>query len=208
MSEYNILITNAFISEGTGKKEYLGSLGIKGDKVTATGEVKGDAFKTIDAKGLRALPGFIDAHSHSERNILWYPKCENYVLQGVTTFIGGQCGGSPAPLTDEISLPGLLSNYMMELAPYKYRPEKTTFPVEQVNEWMKERYGWTIDWDTMGEFFKRIEDTGVGVNYAPLVGHGTIRRNVMGKDYERDSTRQERARAHLIYLSLVHQSEI
>jgi len=202
MVEYDILIKNALISEGTGRREYLGSIGVIGDRVVATGDVSGDATRIIDASGYKALPGFIDAHSHAERNILWYPKCESYIMQGVTTFIGGQCGGSSAPLADKIGLPGMLKDYSMEISPYKFKRENNRWSIEQVNEWMKKRYGWTINYRTIGEFFKQVEDKGVSVNYAPLVGHGTIRRYVMGSDYKRDSKSEERSQMH----ELIHQA--
>lgn len=92
MDEFDTLIQNAMIVEGSGKEPYKGSIAIAGDKVAAIGMIKGDAKKVIDAEGLTAVPGFIDAHSHADSTILWYPNCESYVMQGVTTFIGGQCG--------------------------------------------------------------------------------------------------------------------
>ena len=191
--EYDILIRNAIIVKGTGEKPFTGSIGLLGDKVSAVGDVRGDAKKEIDATGLTAVPGFIDAHSHNDTMILWYPKCESYVMQGVTTFIGGQCGGSPAPLGDEIGIPGRLGEYLMEFVPHKYRTERTLYPKRQVNEWMKQKFGWTIDWTTMGEFFDKVEKTGISMNYAPLVGHGTIRTLVMGENYKRHSTKVEQA---------------
>ena len=196
MVEFDVLIENASIIDGTGKKEYKGSIGVKADKVNAVGDVKGDAVRTIDAKGLKALPGFIDAHSHAERMLLFYPLAQSHIMQGITTFVGGQCGGSPAPIAEKMSLPGLLSDYMMEFAPYKYRPENRKFPFEQVNGWMKEKFGWTIDYRTMGEFFETVEAKGVSINYAPLVGHGSIRSAVMGDDYKRHSTPEERSAMH------------
>jgi N-acyl-D-aspartate/D-glutamate deacylase len=87
MSEFDVLIENARIVDGSEKAPYTGSIG-----------VKGDAVRTVDAKGLYASPGFIDAHSHGDGSILFYPLCNNYVMQGVTTFVGGQCGGFPAPV--------------------------------------------------------------------------------------------------------------
>ena len=95
MDEFDVLIQNAKIVEGTGREAYKGSIGVAGDRVAAIGDVKGDAKKVVDAKGLTALPGFIDAHSHADWTLLWYPQCESYVMQGVTTFVGGQCGGGP-----------------------------------------------------------------------------------------------------------------
>jgi len=189
--EFDILIKNATIVDGSGKKAYTGSVAIVGNKVKALGEVMGDAKKTIDATGLTAVPGFIDAHSHNDGLLLWYRRCESYVMQGVTTFIGGQCGGSPAPIGDQIGLPGRLGEYLQEYVPYKFTPGKEVFPIEQVNEWMKEKFGWTIDWRTMGEFFEVVEKKGISMNYAPLVGHGTIRRLVMGENYKRHATKVE-----------------
>ncbi|MCW3988624.1 MAG: amidohydrolase family protein [Candidatus Bathyarchaeota archaeon] len=192
MDEYDILIENATIVDGSGNSAYNGSIGIKGDRVVSLGDVKGDYVKVIDAKGLTAVPGFIDAHSHAETGLLSFPRCESFIHQGVTTFVGGQCSGSPAPIGDEIRFPGAARIHMDKLVKYKYYPEKFEFPREQVNAIMKEEYGWTVDWRTMGEYFDFVESRGFSVNYVPLVGHGTVRRYVMGDDWMRASTREER----------------
>ncbi|MCW4036765.1 MAG: amidohydrolase family protein, partial [Candidatus Bathyarchaeota archaeon] len=191
MANFDVLIENATIVEGSGKRAYEGSIGVKGDKVAALGDVKGDAVKTVEAKGLHALPGFIDAHSHADWTLLWYPQCESYIMQGVTTFVGGQCGGSPAPLGEHIRVPRLLGDHLPELDPYKFYPRQPYYPLDQINEWMEEIYGWTLDWETMGGYFKKVEEIGVSMNYAPLVGHGSIRTKVMGLDYKRHSTKEE-----------------
>ena len=92
--EFSLLIKNVNIIDGTGNTSYKGSIGVKNNKIKSIGDVKGDSGKIIDAKGLTAVPGFIDAHSHADMGMLFFPKCESYILQGVTTFIGGQCGSS------------------------------------------------------------------------------------------------------------------
>jgi N-acyl-D-amino-acid deacylase len=189
--EYDILIENARIVDGTGKPHYGGSIGVKGDKVVALGDVKGDATKVVDASGLIASPGWIDAHSHGDGTILFYPKAQSYVMQGVTTFIGGECGGSPAPIGDMISPLGLAWDYIQELEPHKYYPEKNLYPRERVNEIMEEKFGWTVDWNTMGGWFEVVEAKGISMNVAPLVGQGTVRYKVMGNDYKRHSTEEE-----------------
>lgn len=200
--EYDYLIKNVKIVEGTGKKAYVGGLGIKEDKVADTGEIKGDAVKEIDGSGLTALPGFIDSHSHADWALLWYPKTQSHVMQGITTFVGGQCGGSPAPLGEYIRVPWLLTDHLVELEPYKYYPRQPYYPLEKVNEWMDQIYGWTLDWKTMGDYFKTVEKTGITINYAPLVGHGTIRTRVMGLDYKRESTETEGEEMH----ELIHEA--
>jgi N-acyl-D-aspartate/D-glutamate deacylase len=191
MVEYDILIEKVSIVDGTGKKPYLGNIGIKDEKIATIGETSSNTIKTINGKGLTAFPGFIDAHSHADISLLWYPKCESYLMQGVTTFIGGQCGHSPAPLGDYMRMPSMLEDYLVELEPYKYYPKKSLYPVDQVNEWMEEKFGWTIKWRTMKEFFTQVEETGISMNYAPLVGHGSIRTKVMGNDYKRHTTPEE-----------------
>jgi N-acyl-D-aspartate/D-glutamate deacylase len=189
--EYDVLIKDATIIEGTGKKAYKGDIGVVDDKVEALGVVKGDSKKEINAKGLTATPGFIDAHSHADWTLLWFPKSESYIMQGVTTFVGGQCGGSTAPLGENIRVPRLLIDHLPDLDPYFYYPNLPYYPLEKVNGWMKEVFGWTLDWDSMAGFFKKVYDTGITVNYAPLLGHGTVRTKVMGLDYKRHSTQEE-----------------
>jgi N-acyl-D-amino-acid deacylase len=200
--EYDYLIENTKIVEGTGKKAYTGSIGVKGDQVAALGKVEGDAINTINAKGLTAFPGFIDAHSHADWALLWYPETQSHVMQGITTFVGGQCGGSPAPLGEHIRVPWLLQDHLIKFEPYKYYPRQPYYHLETVNEWMDEIYGWTLDWDTMGDYFKHVENKGISINYAPLVGHGSIRTKVMGLDYKRHSTKEERDEMH----EIVHQA--
>lgn len=191
--EYDIIIKDAQIIDGSGKKAYKGSIGVKGDKIAALGEVKGDAVKTVDAKGLYASPGWIDAHSHGDTTLLFFPKAESYIMQGVTSFVGGQCGGSEGPYSEWMNLPGVSAQYIDDLEPYKYYPKNNLFPKEQVNEIMDKYFGWTIDWDTLGGWFKKVEEVGVSMNAVPLVGQGTIRYKVMGNDYKRHSTSDELA---------------
>lgn len=191
MEEFDLLIKNAAIVDGSDKPAYRGSIAVKGDKVVAVGAVAGDAKEVIDVSGLTAVPGFIDSHSHADGNLLFFPRCENYVMQGVTTFVGGQCGISPAPIGDMIPVPGQAHEYIDELVSYKYNPPRSTFPRRQVNQIMKQHFGWTVDWSTMGDYFKVVEKKGISANYAPLLGHGAVRTLVMGEDYKRNATKTE-----------------
>ena len=193
MEELDIIINDVIIVEGTGKKPYSGNIGIKKDKITSLGKEAADSKKIINGRGLTVLPGFIDAHSHFDQTILWYPDCENGVMQGITTFVGGQCGHSMAPLGEYVSIPVLMNDRLIEVEKYKYRPNRRLYTIDEINKWMDELYGWTINWKTMGNFLKRVESEGIGMNYAPLVGHATIRTKVMGLDYKREATSNELA---------------
>ena len=97
--EYDLIIRNARIVDGTGAAGYLGELAIRGDTIVAVGpRVEGGRAKMIDAKGAVVAPGFIDIHTHARRGIFDVPTAPNYVRQGVTTLIEGPDGGSAVPL--------------------------------------------------------------------------------------------------------------
>ena len=94
--QYDILITGGTVVDGTGQPGYRADVGIKGDRIVYVGKKTGQrGVRTIDAEGLVIAPGFIDIHTHCDRGILAQPENKNYILQGVTTVVGGNCGGSP-----------------------------------------------------------------------------------------------------------------
>lgn len=190
MAEYDILIINAMIVDGTGKKPYRGSLAIKGERIAAVGEVDGNADKTVDAKGSIVSPGFIDVHNHADLSILYYPDAEGFVKQGITSFIGGQCGGSTGPYGDYVSGGMVLVDLFQKLNPAMYYPGGHV-KREKLNAHHKEMYGWEVDWSTMGEFCKKVEEFGTSPNYVPMVGHGNVRVMSMGMDYRRAATPEE-----------------
>jgi N-acyl-D-amino-acid deacylase len=91
--QYDILLSNGKIIDGTGNSWYYGSIGIKGGKIIAIGRnINGNAAKTIDATGLIIAPGFIDVHTHIEDDEKRNPTADNFIYDGVTTVITGNCG--------------------------------------------------------------------------------------------------------------------
>lgn len=190
MSEYDILIKNASILDGTGANPFLGAIAVEGERIAAVGEVEGDAGVVIDAGGRAATPGFIDVHDHGDLSILYYPEAEGFVRQGITTFVGGNCGTSPAPVGDHIDQHFFLYDLYNDVAPGMYYPD-ILLPRDLINERHRELYGWEIDWRTMGEFFERIEAKELSPNYVPIVGHDNVRFLAMGTDYRRTATKKE-----------------
>jgi N-acyl-D-amino-acid deacylase len=95
--DYDVIIKSTTIIDGTGKAPFKGDVAIRGEKIVAVGNIKGKAPVVIDGSRLTTCPGFIDPHNHADLSIMKYPLCENLVMQGVTTFLGGNCGDSPAP---------------------------------------------------------------------------------------------------------------
>lgn len=91
----DLLIRNGKIIDGTGNSWYHGDVAIKDGKIIKMGYIADiQATKTIDAKGLIVAPGFIDVHGHIEGGIINTPTANNYIFDGVTTVITGNCGGS------------------------------------------------------------------------------------------------------------------
>lgn len=161
---YDILIKDCQVVDGTGKPAYKGSIGITGTRITAMGDLRETSKVTIEGKGLVACPGFVDPHSHADRAVMHDPVAGNLLAQGITTFAGGNCGSSLAPLN-----PG---EYAGELIKNSGAPENSS-------------------WTTFGEFLEYVKDHTIGPNYIPLVGHNTIRRSVLGRNYAKESTASE-----------------
>ncbi len=98
-SGIDLLIVSGSIVDGTGTPSYRGDIAIKHGRIIEIGNLKGrNAKEVLNADGLVAAPGFIDLHSHGEQEIREMPGADNYIHQGITTKLGGNCGGSPLPL--------------------------------------------------------------------------------------------------------------
>jgi N-acyl-D-amino-acid deacylase len=95
----DILIRNGKIIDGTGNSWYYADIAVKDGKIFSIGKgLSLSASKTIDAKGLIVAPGFIDVHGHIEGGIFERPTADNYIYDGVTTVITGNCGGSASDI--------------------------------------------------------------------------------------------------------------
>jgi N-acyl-D-amino-acid deacylase len=95
---FELIIRNASIMDGTGAPAYAGDVAIRADRIVRVGQLGPDAKAAhqIDARGLVAAPGFIDAHTHDDRMLLSDPSMAPKVSQGVTTVVTGNCGISLA----------------------------------------------------------------------------------------------------------------
>lgn len=161
-----ILIKGTQIIDGSGKPPFRADVLLQGDKISAVGNFpKKSAEMVIDGLGLYLTPGFIDVNTDSDHHLSIFtnPSQKDFLLQGVTTIIGGQCGASLAPL-----LYGSLESI-----------RKWT-NINQIN----------VDWHTTAEFFNALNRFKLGVNFGTLVGHSTIRRALIGEDF-RDLTKSE-----------------
>ena len=165
--EFDIVIENGLIVDGSGRLGYHGSVGILGEKIAAVGAFEADGIKVIDAQGKVVSPGFIDPHSHADVTLLKYPLAENLIMQGITTVIAGNCGMSLAPFPE-----GASSDILTAL--------KNALGGDM-----------EIPWHTFGEWLDCLQSNQVSVNYAPLVGHSMLRTATMGLQTHRQADETE-----------------
>ena len=96
---YDLIIKGASILDGSGKEAYCASVMISDGRIVKIGEsIEDSAKRVINAEGLTLTPGWIDSHSHSDRNFLSDPDMKEKVEQGITFSLAGQCGSSAAPV--------------------------------------------------------------------------------------------------------------
>jgi N-acyl-D-aspartate/D-glutamate deacylase len=99
---YDLIVKGGRVVDGCGNPWYPADIGIRDGKVAAIERSldEGDAREVIQAQGMIVAPGFIDVHTHVDRGLLETPSTENYISQGVTTVVGGNCGGHEYPLDE------------------------------------------------------------------------------------------------------------
>ncbi len=92
---YDLIIANGKIIDGTGNPWFYGDVGIRNGTIAAIGKLdRQQAARVIDASGLIVAPGFIDVHTHIEGSVLDVPTAGNFILDGVTSVVTGNCGSS------------------------------------------------------------------------------------------------------------------
>src|SRR5215472_1755126 len=129
-ANYDIVIRNARVIDGSGNSWFRADVAVKNGRIAAVGALaNASAARVIDARERIVAPGFIDVHVHIEGNIERSPRAGNFLLDGVTTVITGNCGSS------ELNL---------------------------------------------AAWFDKLTRLGLGINVASLVGHNSVRREVMG----------------------------
>ncbi|MFA6450183.1 MAG: D-aminoacylase [bacterium] len=160
----DMLIVNGTVYDGTGAPGFKADIAITDDKIEAIepGINAGDCVK-IDAAGKIVCPGIVDPHSHADMTFIRddHKKIlEPLVRQGITTFVGGNCGMSLAPLGD---------NHKKNLKEY-------------VEMFTGADFDAAVSWKDTAGFMSHAEKSGMLLNAALLAPHGLIRIDAMGLD--------------------------
>ncbi|GAB5551233.1 MAG: amidohydrolase family protein [Saprospiraceae bacterium] len=163
LKEYDLVIVNATIYDGSGNPSMEGAVAINADTIAAIGDL-GDytALETVDAKGQAVTPGFINMLSWATESLLADGRGMSDLKQGVTLEIMGE-GWSMGPLNSEM----------------KVQQEKDQGDIK-----------FDVNWNTLGEYLQYLEDKGVSLNVASFVGATTLRIHEVGFD-DRKPTEEE-----------------
>ena len=162
-SDYDLVIRNGTVFDGTGAPRILGDVGIRDGRILAIGRnLPGTADRTIDAAGMWITPGFLDMHTHYDAEVEVLPGLDESVRHGVTTVVIGNCSLSAAVGSSD------------DLLDLFCRVESLPRPL--LKKWLDGN----ITWTTPREYYRHLETLPIGPNVASFLGHSNIRLAAMG----------------------------
>ena len=167
--DYNVIIRNGTIYDGSGDAPFVGDVAIRGDAIAEVGKLREARGETeIDAGGLAVAPGFINMLSWAVDELIVDPRSQSDIRQGVTLEVFGE-GSSWGPWNDTMK------------------------------EERREGQGdiqYEIEWTTLGEYLEYLERRGVATNVASFVGATTLRVHEVGYEDRRPTPEElDRMRA-------------
>lgn len=156
----DLVLSGGELIDGSGAPRVRADVAVEGGRVVALGDLRDvEAAARVDCTGRIVTPGFIDLHSHSDWLVPGGESgelVEPFLRQGMTTIVGGNCGFSPAPLSEH--------NHAMA------RDASRLIVDDEI----------ALPWRTMHEYLDTLEQTALPLNVAELVGHGAVRAAVRG----------------------------
>ncbi|MBU2532299.1 MAG: amidohydrolase family protein [Alphaproteobacteria bacterium] len=163
-SQFDLVIRNGSIADGTGADPFKGDVGIRGGKIAAIGKFDGQGAEEIDATGRIVTPGFVDIHTHYDGQAVWDKHMAPSAWHGVTTSVMGNCGVGFAPCkpADREKLVELMEGV-----------EDIPGPV------MHEGLDWK--WESFPEYLAALESNGRDMDLCALLPHAAVRVFVMGE---------------------------
>jgi len=151
---YDILIKNGTIADGSGNPTYIGSVGINADTIAAVGKIKGTGTSEIDASGLVVAPGFINVLSWATESLIEDGRSQSDIRQGVTLEVFGE-GWSMGPLSKDLK-------------------KDLQLPTAQGD------IKYDVDWNSLDEYLQSLIKRGISPNVASFIGATTVRINHIG----------------------------
>jgi N-acyl-D-amino-acid deacylase len=150
----DLLIRGGLVIDGTGAPPLRGDVAVTDGRITDVGDIAGrHATRMIDARDRIVAPGFIDIHSHSDNTVFVNDAFESALHMGVTLVVCGNCGSSSAPVS------GLAAEEL-----------------DRALDVLEARRTWS----SFAEYAQACDDARPAINLCSYVGHGTLRKCVMG----------------------------
>jgi N-acyl-D-amino-acid deacylase len=166
MAEFDTVIKDGMVIDGTRLPRFRGDIGIKDGKIARIGRLRShEGAKVIDAGGLIVAPGFVDLHTHYDAQLFWDPYCSISSWHGVTSIVIGNCGFGFAPVQPELRERSMLSMTRNEAIPFAS---------------MKAGMPW--DWVTYPEFLDSVDRHPKAINILPFIPLSPLLIWVMGLD--------------------------
>jgi N-acyl-D-amino-acid deacylase len=164
--EYDVILRNGTIYDGSGSAPYLGDLAIGRDRILAVGDVsRARGSAELDLQGLAVAPGFINMLSWAVDTLIEDGRSQSDIRQGVTLEVFGE-GLSMGPVNDHVSQLLIESQGDIEFE---------------------------IEWTTLAEYLDYLVERGISTNVASFIGATTVRVHEIGFE-DRPATEQEMER--------------
>ena len=160
---FDVIIRGGTVYDGTGASGRRADVGIRGDRISAVGDLAGwQATTTVDAAGLAIAPGFINMLSWATESLLVDGRSQGDIRQGVTLEVFGE-GSSMGPLNEAMK-----KRAIEQMGDIKYE----------------------ITWTTLAEYLRDLERRGISTNVASFIGATTIREHVIGLEDRKPTPEQ------------------
>ena len=172
MAQYDVVIRDGTVVDGSGGEPYRADVAIVGDRIASIGRITDTGEQTVDAEGCIVTPGFIEGHTHMDAQIMWDPLGTCSCWHGVTTVIMGNCGFTIAP-----SREGERDLVLANLEKAEDIPRHALLA------------GIDWQWETFPEYLSVVDRLPKGINYIANIGHAALRTWAMGeRAFEEQST--------------------
>jgi N-acyl-D-amino-acid deacylase len=152
-TEYDFIIRNGTVYDGSGKKPFQADVAIQGDRIAAIGRLRNaSARNEMNAAGLAVTPGFINMLSWANESLIQDGRSQGDIRQGVTLEVMGE-GESMGPWNETMKKEALEAQGDIKFA---------------------------IEWTTLGQYLEHLEKRGISCNVASFVGATTVRVHEIG----------------------------
>ena len=153
--QYDVVLRNGTIYDGSGSDPFAGDLAINGDLIVAIGDLgRATGRVELDVAGLAVAPGFINMMCWANESLIEDGRSQSDIRQGVTLEVLGE-GDSMGPL-----------NQAMKDEMVRLQGDIT----------------YEVEWTTLDEYLRYLERRGVSPNVASFIGTATPREYVIGHE--------------------------